>query len=39
MAKNRKKKKTQTQQSAKRDYEVTKSFFDKFSIVARKPCN
>jgi hypothetical protein len=36
MAKNRKKKKTQTQQSAKRDYEVTKSFFDKFSIVARK---
>ena len=35
MAKSRKKKKT-PQRSVKKDYEVTKSFFDKFSMVARK---
>lgn len=35
MAKSRKKKKTQTP-SPKRDYEVTKTYFDKFSEVARK---
>ena len=34
MAKSKKKKKPQP--SPKRDYEVTKTFFDKFSIVARK---
>lgn len=33
---NRKKKKKTPQPSAKRNFEVTKSFFDKFSIVARK---
>ena len=33
---NRKKKKTQTPPSAKRDYEVTKAYFDKFSVIARK---
>lgn len=33
---NRKKKKTPPKSSIKRDCEVTKSFFDKFSIVARK---
>lgn len=33
---NRKKKKKIPQHSNKRDYEITKSFFDKFSIVARK---
>jgi hypothetical protein len=32
----RKKKKKTPQPSVKRDYEVTKSFFDKFSVVARK---
>ena len=36
MAKSRKKKKIQAQPSIKRDYEVTKFYFDKFSIVARK---
>ena len=36
MAKSRKKKKSQAPPSIKRDYEVTKTFFDKFSIVARK---
>lgn len=36
MAKKKKKKKIQAQPSVKRDYEVTKSFFDKFSVVARK---
>ena len=36
MAKSRKKKKPQARPSIKRDYEVTKSFFDKFSVVARK---
>ena len=33
---NRKKKKKTPQPSTKRDFEVTKSFFDKFSVVARK---
>jgi hypothetical protein len=36
MAKSRKKKKTQARPSMRRDAEVTKSFFDKFSVVARK---
>jgi hypothetical protein len=35
MAKSKKKKKT-PQPSPKRDYEVTKTFFDKFSVIARK---
>ena len=35
MAKNKKKKKT-TKPSIIRDYEVTKTFFDKFSVIARK---
>lgn len=36
MAKSKKKKKVQISRSIKKDYEVTKTFFDKFSIVARK---
>jgi hypothetical protein len=36
MAKSKKKKKPQAPPSLKKDFEVTKTFFDKFSIVARK---
>jgi len=36
MAKSRKKKKPQTPPSIKKDFDVTKSYFDKFSIIARK---